>query len=51
MEEQAKIVKDLLELNVNDHTESKNGLRYLSWPWYRDWETLQLLKKRQKQKN
>jgi len=33
MEEQAKIVKDLLELNVNDHTESKNGLRYLSWAW------------------
>ena len=33
MEEQAKIVTALLELNVNDHTESKNGLRYLSWAW------------------
>jgi hypothetical protein len=24
---------DLLALNVNDHTEKKNGLTYLSWAW------------------
>ena len=24
---------DLLKLNVNDHTEKKNGLTYLSWAW------------------
>ena len=24
---------DLLKINVNDHTESKNGLTYLSWAW------------------
>lgn len=24
---------DLLSLNVNDHTEKKNGLTYLSWAW------------------
>jgi len=26
-------VIDLLKLNVNDHTEKKNGLTYLSWAW------------------
>jgi len=24
---------DLLKMNVNDHTEKKNGLTYLSWAW------------------
>jgi hypothetical protein len=24
---------DLLKVNVNDHTEKKNGLTYLSWAW------------------
>ena len=24
---------DLLQVNVNDHTEKKNGLTYLSWAW------------------
>jgi len=24
---------DLLKINVNDHTEKKNGLTYLSWAW------------------
>ena len=24
---------DLLRINVNDHTEKKNGLTYLSWAW------------------
>jgi hypothetical protein len=24
---------DLLKINVNDHTEKKNGLSYLSWAW------------------
>ncbi len=24
---------DLMKLNVNDHTEKKNGLTYLSWAW------------------
>ena len=24
---------DLLKLNVNEHTEKKNGLTYLSWAW------------------
>ncbi len=24
---------DLLKINVNDHTEAKNGLTYLSWAW------------------
>jgi hypothetical protein len=26
-------MSDLLKLNVNDHTERKNGLTYLSWAW------------------
>jgi len=26
-------IKKLLALNVNDHTEKKNGLTYLSWSW------------------
>lgn len=26
-------IADLLKLNVNDHTERKNGLTYLSWAW------------------
>jgi hypothetical protein len=25
--------RDLLKINVNDHTEKKNGLTYLSWAW------------------
>lgn len=33
MDEQKKIVKDLLELNVNEYTETKNKLKYLSWAW------------------
>ena len=24
---------DLLKINVNEHTEKKNGLTYLSWAW------------------
>lgn len=31
--ENEKIIKDFLELNVNDRTEEKNGLTYLSWSW------------------
>ena len=26
-------MSDLLKINVNDHTEQKNGLTYLSWAW------------------
>lgn len=26
-------INDLLKTNVNDHTEKKNGLTYLSWAW------------------
>lgn len=26
-------MSDLLKVNVNDHTEQKNGLTYLSWAW------------------
>lgn len=26
-------MSDLLKINVNDHTERKNGLSYLSWAW------------------
>jgi hypothetical protein len=26
-------MSELLKINVNDHTESKNGLTYLSWAW------------------
>jgi len=34
-EEQVKPTSplDLLKINVNDHTEKKNGLTYLSWAW------------------
>lgn len=28
-----KTAKDLLKLNVNEHTEKKNKLTYLSWAW------------------
>lgn len=31
--EDKEVVKQLLELNVNDRTEDKNGLTYLSWSW------------------
>ena len=24
---------DLMKINVNEHTEKKNGLTYLSWAW------------------
>jgi hypothetical protein len=27
------MIKDLLQLNVKDHIEKKNGLSYLSWAW------------------
>jgi len=27
------MIKDLLQLNVQDHVEKKNGLTYLSWAW------------------
>jgi hypothetical protein len=27
------VIKDLLKLNVNDHTEKKGNLTYLSWAW------------------
>ena len=26
-------MSELLKINVNDHTEKKNGLSYLSWAW------------------
>ncbi len=26
-------MSDLLQINVNEHTEKKNGLTYLSWAW------------------
>lgn len=28
-----KLFEDLVRLNVNDHTETKNDLTYLSWAW------------------
>lgn len=31
-------MSDLLKINVNGHTESKNGLTYLSWAWA--WQTV-----------
>lgn len=31
--EQEELFKKLVQLNVNDHTELKNGLTYLSWAW------------------
>lgn len=30
---QEELFAKLFELNVNDHTEAKNGLTYLSWAW------------------
>ena len=31
--EQKELFKKFIELNVNDHTETKNDLTYLSWAW------------------
>ena len=31
--EQEELFKKLVQLNVNDHTENKDGLTYLSWSW------------------
>lgn len=31
--EQKELFKKLTELNVNEHTEQKDGLTYLSWAW------------------
>ena len=31
--EQEELFKKLVQLNVNDNTEQKNGLTYLSWSW------------------
>lgn len=31
--EQDELFKQLVQLNVNDHTETKNDLTYLSWAW------------------
>lgn len=31
--EQRELFKKFIELNVNDHTETKNDLTYLSWAW------------------
>lgn len=33
VKEQEELFKKLVQLNVNDHTEQKNGLTYLSWSW------------------
>lgn len=33
MEEKKSVFKTLYPINVNDHTEKKNGLTYLSWAW------------------
>jgi len=33
MTNEAKTQIDLLKINVNDHTEKKNNLTYLSWAW------------------
>ena len=33
MAEAKNYFKELYNINVNDHTESKNGLTYLSWAW------------------
>ena len=39
--EQKELFKKFVELNVNDHTETKNDLTYLSWAW--SWqETLKI---------
>lgn len=32
-QEQEKLFKKFIQLNVNDHTETKNDLTYLSWAW------------------
>ena len=32
-EEQERLSRQFLQTNVNDHTEEKNGLTYLSWAW------------------
>lgn len=31
--EQEELFKKLVQLNVNEHTENKDGLTYLSWSW------------------
>ena len=31
--EQENLFKELVQLNVNEHTETKNDLTYLSWAW------------------
>ena len=31
--ERSKMIAQLLKTNVNEHTEKKNGLTYLSWAW------------------
>ena len=31
--EQKELFKKFVELNVNEHTETKNDLTYLSWAW------------------
>ena len=33
MEEKKSVYETLAAINVNEHTEKKNGLTYLSWPW------------------
>lgn len=33
MEEQKSVFETLSSINVNEHTEKKNGLTYLSWAW------------------
>jgi hypothetical protein len=38
MENKRSVFEILNEINVNDHTEQKNGLTYLSWAWA--WGTL-----------
>lgn len=30
---ESKVFETLSKVNVNEHTEQKNGLTYLSWPW------------------
>lgn len=41
LSEEKNFFKRLNEINVNEHTETKNGLTYLSWMWA--WQTLKLL--------
>ena len=33
VEKENKVFETLSKVNVNEHTEQKNGLTYLSWPW------------------